>query len=305
MTREVTAAAPAKINLYLGVGPVRPDGFHGLATVYQAIGLYDDVTVSRAATSSVTVEGLGVEVSGVPADETNLAVRAAVLLAGHGGLDPAEAAVAMTIRKRIPVAGGMAGGSTDAAAALVACDALWGLRTPPDELAALAARLGSDVPFCLVGGTAVGTGRGEVVNPVAGMGTYRWVVALPGGGLSTPGVYAELDRLRADLATPEPELPDDLIAALGEGDVEQVADLLANDMETAALSLRPELGEVLAVGREAGALAAMVSGSGPTCLFLAADDDQVARLRARLEDAGTATLTATGPVPGAHVTSTL
>lgn len=297
MTRSVTVAAPAKINLHLGVGPGRPDGFHTLATVYQAIGLYDEVTVAAASTTTLDVVGDGVDVSDVPTDASNLVLRAAALLAARAGLDAPP--VAMRIRKRIPVAGGMAGGSADAAAALLACDRLWDLRTPRAELLRLAAELGSDVPFCLVGGTATGTGRGELVEPVEDTGEYLWVVALPGGGLSTPGVYREFDRLHP--RPPEPGIPDRLLHALRAGDTGALARALTNDLQPAALDLRPGLADVLARGRSAGALAAMVSGSGPTCLFLAGDKDAAAALRDRLGSAGVGTLLATGPVPGAHV----
>lgn len=301
MSRSVTVAAPAKVNLQLGVGPVRADGFHTLATVYQAIGLYDEVTVSAADVSALTVVGEGVDVSGVPTDGSNLALRAALRLASHAGV---PGTVAMSIRKRIPVAGGMAGGSTDAAAALLACDRLWGLSTPRRELLSLAAGLGSDVPFCLVGGTATGTGRGEVVREVRDAGDYSWVVALPGGGLPTPSVFRELDRRHAgDLE--EPRLSGELLDALAAGDPKAVAALLSNDLEPAALALRPGLRELLDRGRAAGALAAMVSGSGPTCVFLAAEEDSAAEIAAALGDVGVAALVARGPVPGAHVVTPL
>ncbi len=298
MSARVTVAAPAKINLQLGVGPARPDGFHTLATVYQAIGLYDEVTVAPATTTTLTVVGEGVDASDVPTDASNLALRAAALLASRAGVD---GTVSMSIRKRIPVAGGMAGGSTDAAAALLACDVLWGLGTPREELLSLAAQLGSDVPFCLVGGTARGEGRGELVSALEDTGVYWWVVALPGGGLSTPGVYREFDRLCAASRPPEPVVADALVDALRAGRVEELAGLLANDLEPAALSLRPELAKLLDSGRSAGALGAMVSGSGPTCLFLAADEAAATKIEELLRDRGTAALTARGPVPGARV----
>jgi 4-diphosphocytidyl-2-C-methyl-D-erythritol kinase len=306
MSGSVTVAAPAKINLQLGVGPARPDGFHTLATVYQAIGLYDEVTVAPAAATTLTVLGEGVDTSDVPTDASNLALRAAALLASRAGVD---GEVSMSIRKRIPVAGGMAGGSADAAAALLACDVLWGLGTPHDELLELAAELGSDVPFGLVGGTATGEGRGELVRPMEDAGEYWWVVALPGGGLSTPGVYREFDRLHASAQPasqpPEPAIDDALVHALRAGGVAELAGLLANDLEPAALSLRPELAKLLDAGRAAGALGAMVSGSGPTCLFLAADEAGARNIGELLRDQGTATLTAPGPVPGARVVERL
>lgn len=298
MSRSVTAAAPAKINLQLGVGPVRRDGFHTLATIYQAVDLYDEVTVASSASTTLTVTGDGVDLVDVPEDASNLALRAAQALADRAGV---AGTVAMRIRKRIPVAGGMAGGSADAAAALVACDALWDLGTPRAELLALAAELGSDVPFCLVGGTATGSGRGEVVEPLNDVGSYTWVVALPGGGLSTPGVYRELDRLRGQSPVPDPEISEDLVAALRQGDAAGLAGLLANDLQPAALGLRPGLTELLERGLSASASAALLSGSGPTCLFLTRDETHARQVGDALARSGTATLVTRGPVPGAHL----
>jgi 4-diphosphocytidyl-2-C-methyl-D-erythritol kinase len=298
VTASVTAVAPAKVNLSLAVGAARADGFHALATVYQAIGIHDEVTVRAAPTDSLAVVAEGVDASVVPRDATNLALRAARLLASRAGV---EEHVEMTIRKRIPVAGGMAGGSADAAAALVACDALWQLHTPQAELMALAAELGSDVPFCLVGGTAIGSGRGEVVTPAMTRGTYWWVVAPAEGGLATPQVYAAFDRLQASRAVPDPEIPDDVMAALCAGDVELLGKALTNDLQPAACSLRPDLEGLLDFGLEGSAHGAMVSGSGPTCLFLAGDEAHAEQLRDWLEEGGTRALVAPGPVPGARV----
>lgn len=295
----VSVRSPAKINLVLGVGSPRPDGYHPLATVFQAVGIHDDVTVSPAGTSTLTITGEGVEVGAVPTDASNLALRAARALAARHGLPASESGVTLRIHKRIPVAGGMAGGSTDAAATLVACDRLWGLATPREELLTVAAELGSDVPFCLVGETATGEGRGERVSPLTDAGEYWWVAALPGGGLSTPGVYGELDRLRGDGPEIVPTVSDDLLRALAAGSVRQLARALSNDLQAAALSLRPELADVLELGRSCGALAGLVSGSGPTCLFLAGDADHADRLAQRLRGEGVACLVAGGPVPGA------
>lgn len=302
MSPSVTVASPAKINLQLGVGPARPDGFHTLATVYQAIGLYDEVTVTPAAATTLTVVGEGVDVVDVPTDASNLAVRAADLLAERKGVD---SRVAISIRKRIPVMGGMAGGSTDGAAALLACDTLWGLGTPQEELLGLAAELGSDVPFCLVGHTAGGSGRGELVHEVEDAGSYWWVVALSEQGLSTPAVFAEFDRRHAGDAVPEPEVSAELLAALAEGDPVRLGAALLNDLEAPALTLRPDLAALLDLGGRPPALGALLSGSGPTCVFLAADEADAVKIRDGLRDAGTTALVARGPVPGAHVVPSL
>lgn len=300
---SVTVAAPAKINLHLGVGPARPDGFHTLATVYQAIGLYDEVTVRRSSATTLSVVGDGVDVTDVPTGPGNLALRAAALLAEHAGV--ADAAVEMSIHKRIPVAGGMAGGSTDGAAALLACHELWGLDLPRDELLRLAAELGSDVPFCLVGGTAAGTGRGELVTPVDDAGSYWWVVATSETGLSTPAVFAEFDRRHAGAVVPEPEVPGGLLDALATGDPAALAAALGNDLEAPALTLRPDLAGLLKLGGEPPALGSLLSGSGPTCLFLAAEEAQALAVCDHLRGAGVTALVAPAPVPGAHVVAAL
>ena len=303
---EVRVSAPAKINLSLAVGPVREDGYHPLATVYQAIGLYDEVVVRPADRLTMTVDGSGVDVTDVPVED-NLALQAVRLLAEHHGLDPnADVTVALHLHKRIPVAGGLAGGSTDAAAALVGVDALLGLQTPRHALLEIAARLGSDVPFCLLGGVALGSGRGELVTPVMTSGEYWWVVVPDRQGLSTPTVYAELDRLAAAGRTSlpaEPEIDDELLAALRAGDPRRLGAALSNDLEAAALSLRPELAERLRVGREAGALGALVSGSGPTTLFLCEGPEHAGEVDAYLQqECGTVPgLVVTGPVHGARV----
>ena len=298
---SVTVRAPAKINLHLAVGPPRPDGFHEVATAYHAISLYDEVIATEADELTITVVGAdGVPVEGVPADGRNLAARAVEAYADRVGMTPG---VALHITKGIPVAGGMAGGSADAAAALVAVDALWQLGMSRSELVKLAVSLGSDVPFSLVGGTALGTGRGEVLTPVLARGRFHWVVALAGDGLSTPAVYAECDRLRADHDIPEPGVSDALMSALRNGDADALGAALHNDLQDAALSLRPELRQTLDTGRAAGALGALVSGSGPTVVMLARSPEHAIDLAVALSATGTcrAVKRASGPVPGARV----
>ncbi|MEV4537428.1 4-(cytidine 5'-diphospho)-2-C-methyl-D-erythritol kinase [Asanoa sp. NPDC049518] len=296
----VKVRVPAKINLHLGVGPARPDGYHELSTVYHAIALHDELTARRGDTLTLTMEGVGT--GELALDESNLAIRAARALARHAGV-PAHAR--LHLRKQIPLAAGLAGGSADAAAALVACDTLWGTGMSRDDLASVAAEIGSDVPFLVYGGTALGTGRGETVSPVlARPTTWHWVVAIADGGLSTPAVYAELDRLRALRAAPPPlGNADDLLAALRQRDPEVLAGALGNDLQAAALSLRPQLADVLKAGRAAGALAGIVSGSGPTCVFLAYDASEANMIATSLEQAGVCkeARTATGPVAGARV----
>ena len=302
---SATARVPAKINLSLGVGPVRKDGFHALATVYQALDVHDEVRATLLDDDdrievSVHLESSTAESGEVPEDGDNLAVRAARALQDAMGV---EAGARLAIRKVIPVAGGMAGGSADAAAALVACNSIWGTGLSRDELTELAADLGSDVPFLLHGGTAIGGGRGENISPILGRGSYYWAIAVSDRGLSTPEVYAEFDRLMDGHDIPQPSVPDDLLAALRAGDPEALGDALTNDLGPATLSLRPELRDVLAVGSGAGALGSMVSGSGPTCLFLAQDESHRLDLAMALASSGVCAdvIQARGPVPGAHL----
>ncbi len=293
----VTARVPAKVNLELVVGPRRDDGYHALSTVYQAVSLYDDVTVADADEWAISVSGP--LAGGVPTDGDNLAMRAARLMAERYDTAP----VHIGIRKGIPVAGGMAGGSADAAATLVALDHLWELGLERDALDDLAGSLGSDVPFLIAGGTAVGSGRGELLAPVLARGTYHWVLALSDGGLSTPEVYAECDRLRHAEPVPDPVANPALMSALRTGDPREVAPQLANDLQEAAISLMPDLGEVLSSGMEYGALAGIVSGSGPTVAFLVEDNEAGIDLAVALTASGVVrdVRRASGPVHGAHV----
>ena len=290
--------APAKLNLHLSVGRLRPDGFHDLATVFQALGLYDQVTLTRADELTVTVEGEGADL--VPLDATNLAARAVCLLAARTGND---ARIAIHIRKDIPVAGGCAGGSADAAAALVGCDALWGTDLTRDQLADAGAVLGSDVPFSLHGGTALGTGRGEQLTPVLGQGNCCWVLALSEPGLSTPAVYGELDRQRHAGPVGVVSDPAEVLAALRQADAVALGRSLGNDLQPAALALRPALRSLLDAARELGALGAIVSGSGPTVAVLARDATYADALAAALTGQGqcAAVRRADGPVAGARV----
>jgi 4-diphosphocytidyl-2-C-methyl-D-erythritol kinase len=349
----VTARVPAKVNLQLAVGPPRADGYHDLVTVFHAVSLFDEVTVRPADRTKVVVTGTGA--GSVPSGQANLAARAATALARatrsrrHRG----KAAVLIEIRKRIPVAAGLAGGSADAAAALVACNELWRAGASAQDLQAVAAEVGSDVPFALLGGTAVGQGRGEHLSAALVTGAYHWVLAFAAGGLSTPEVYAAYDRLRAARAAEagpsavrsasavpsgpavpsgadarsgaaaadadalaaadarsgpgpavaQPQLSTALMAALRSGDPAAVGAELTNDLQAAAVSLRPDLRRTLTAGRQLGALGAMVSGSGPTCAFLARDAAQARDLAVSLTGAGVcrSVVSVQGPVGGAAV----
>lgn len=295
---SVTVRVPAKVNVQLAVGAARADGFHDLANVFLAVGLYDEVTVTPADELRVTCEGPGA--AQVPLDRTNLAARAAIALAERHGRTPD---VHLHIAKDIPVAGGMAGGSADGAGALLACDALWGTGASRGELLEICAELGSDVPFSLVGGAALGTGRGEKLTALETGGTFHWVFAMAERGLSTPAVFREFDRLGEGRDIPEPVASRDLLDALAKGDTDALAATVSNDLQPAALSLFPELADTLAAGEAAGALTSLVSGSGPTTAFLARDAEAAEGIAGALRASGTCrdVRTASGPVPGATV----
>lgn len=301
---SVTVRVPAKINLQLAVGPLRPDGYHGLVTVFHAISLFDEVTVTAADEDSVTVRGEGAD--HVPENGNNLALRAVRALRAEQerrGSAPGDG-VAVAIAKRIPVAGGMAGGSADAAAALVACNELWDAGLPPADLCEVGATVGSDVAFAVLGGTAVGRGRGERLTPaLAAPARYHWVLAFADGHLSTPAVYGKLDRQRRSDEAPEPELSEELMSALRAGDPARLGAALANDLQAPALALFPGLRKTLAAGLAAGALGGLVSGSGPTCFFLAESASEATDLAVALSGAGVcrAVATATGPAAGACI----
>lgn len=296
----VTVRVPAKINLQLSVGPPRADGYHDLVTVFHAVSLFDEITVTPAERDEVTVTGEGA--SQIPANGDNLALKAvdAMRAAMPGIGEP----VRVEIRKRIPVAAGLAGGSADAAAALVACNELWNAGLTSQQLCELAADVGSDVAFAVLGGTAVGRGRGELLTKaLVPNAQYHWVLAFADGQLATPAVYARTDELRQDAAVTAPELDAALMAALRAGDPVRVGKALSNDLQPAALALFPALRKTLDTGREFGALGALVSGSGPTCLFLARSSERALALAVSLSGAGVCrtVATATGPAPGAMI----
>lgn len=297
-TGSVTVRVPGKVNLYLEVGDLRSDGYHDITTVFHAVSLSDEVTVRDADVLSLRLVGEGAD--DIPTDGRNLAWQAAEAIAEHVGRAPD---VAITIEKSIPVAGGMAGGSADAAAVLVAVNELWALGVPRRDLHAMAARLGSDVPFALHGGTALGTGRGEELTTVLARSAFHWVLAFGAGGLSAAAVYAEIDRLRESGSPPRLADPEPLLTALSSGDPRELAPLLGNDLQPAALSLAPDLRRTLRAGQAAGALAGVVSGSGPTCAFLCSSAAAAVDVGAELAGAGVCRTVrvASGPVHGARV----
>jgi len=299
---SVLVRVPAKINLQLSVGPKEDDGYHGLVTVFQSISLYDDVKVSLGeAGSGIRVEISGDHTNGVPVDDSNLSSRAAFLMCEKYDL-PTD--LRIEIVKSIPVAGGLAGGSADAAATILALDSLFELALSRDEMHSIGAPIGSDVPFMLSGGTAVGRGRGDEITAALSRGSYHWVLALSSVGLSTPAVYGECDRLRAGMQVSEPHLNDRMLQALLAADPVALGKTLVNDLQPAACSLRPALRLILDVGEEYGALGSIVSGSGPTVAFLVSDEDHGLDLAVALTSSGVvgSVTRVNGPVPGAKVT---
>jgi 4-diphosphocytidyl-2-C-methyl-D-erythritol kinase len=296
---RVRVRVPAKVNVQLAVGAARPDGFHDLANVFLAVGLYDEITVTPADALRLTCTGP--DAAQVPLDRTNLAARAALALAERHGIDPA---VHIHIDKDIPVAGGMAGGSADGAGALLACDTLWSLGSSRDELIALCAELGSDVPFSLIGGAALGTGRGERLTPLDVGGGFHWVFAVADGGLSTPTVFREFDRLNEHTALPAPAADPALLAALRTGDAAALAATLtdSNGLQPAALTLRPALAGTLAAGMAAGALQSLVSGSGPTTAFLTKSPESATQVADALIASGTCRTARVAKAPAAGAT---
>jgi len=300
-SRGVVARVPAKVNLQLSVGPLGSDGFHEVTTVFQAISLFDDVTVATAPDGDgIKISISGQTSSGVPADSSNLAVKAAELMIKNYDL-PTDLIV--KLKKEIPVAGGMAGGSADAAGVIVGLDSLFELGLSRDEMEIVGSKIGSDVPFSICGGVAIGTGRGDQITPALAKGNYNWVLALSGQGLSTPSVYQECDRLREGLSISSPAVSEQLMQALRAGDAKALGKALTNELQPAACSLRPALRLVLDVGVDYGALGGIVSGSGPTVAFLVSDDDHAMDLTVALSASGvvSSVVRAIGPAHGARI----
>ena len=300
-SRGVVARVPAKVNLQLSVGPLGADGYHEVTSVFQAISLFDDVTVATALPgTSITISITGDTAHGVPTDSSNLAIKAAQLMAKTYDLPPD---LIIKLKKEIPVAGGMAGGSADAAGVIVGLDSLFELGISRDEMESVGSKIGSDVPFSICGGVAIGTGRGDQITPALAKGSYNWVLALSGQGLSTPSVYQECDRLREGLSIATPQVSEPLMQALRAGDAKALGKALSNELQSAASSLRPALRLVLDVGVDYGALGGIVSGSGPTVAFLVTDDEHAMDLTVALSSSGvvSSVVRATGPAAGARI----
>ena len=304
--RTVRVKAPGKVNVSLDVGPLRPDGYHSVASVYLAVSLYEEVAATSTDTGEITIsisnastfDGLD-----IPLDHRNLAYKAAAIMAD---VSEHSTGVHLEITKRVPVAGGMGGGSADAAATLLACDALWNSGLSRDELAHLAAELGADVPFALLGGTAVGLGLGDDLSPALVKAQTDWVLVTADFGLPTPEVYRALDRLRVaeGAAIEEPTAVDPMILqALRGGDADALSRVLVNDLQRASIELAPGLRDTLGLGESLGAIAGIVSGSGPTVAFLAHNPAAAEGLADDLRHHSFDAMAVHGPVHGARIIS--
>jgi len=306
--RTVRVKAPGKVNVSLEVGPLRPDGYHSVASVYLAVSLYEEVAATSTETPGITVSlsrasTVDLDAADIPLDGNNLAYKAAAIMAD---VSERPTGVHLEITKRVPVAGGMGGGSADAAATLLACDALWNSGLSREELAHLAAELGADVPFSLLGGTAVGLGVGDELSPALAKAQTHWVLVTADYGLPTPEVYRTLDRIRdaGGIQAAEPTGVDPkILTALRGGDAEALGRVLVNDLQRASIELAPALRDTLGIGESHGAIAGLVSGSGPTVALLAEDPVAAEGLAADLQHYGLTALAVHGPVPGARIIS--
>ena len=289
----IGATAFGKINLYFGVGPLREDGYHEVASLYQSVSLVETVLVEPAQDWSVTTDGSldPMLLAQVPTGKTNLVVKAAQAVAKASKVRKAQP-LHFFVNKNVPVAGGMGGGSADCAAALLAANTFYGNKLEKDQLLTLASELGADVPFALMGGAALGTGTGHELTPVAQASELHWVLVPNPFGLSTPLVFAELDRMRSergiDPRNAKPaKNPTALLKALKSGaPATEIAPLIHNDLQEAALHLRPELAGILDLGLKCDALAAVISGSGPTIALLARGIDDAAAIASRMRTFG-------------------
>ena len=300
MSDQVSVRVPGKINLQLSVGPLARDGYHELATVFQSVSLFDELTIAESDGDDIEIAAEGK--SAIPLGSENLAYKAAELMRKKFEI---SSGLLIKIKKEIPIAGGMAGGSANAGATIVGIDSLFSLGLKRDEMERIGSEIGADVPFTISGGTAIGTGRGDQITPVLSRGSYNWVLALSSSGLSTPAVYGECDRLREGLDISKPHISDSLLHALSQGDAKSLGKSLSNDLQAAACSLKPALRLILDVGIDYGALGGIVSGSGPTVAFLAESEDHALDLVVALTSSGVVgnVIRVAGPVPGARVVS--
>ncbi|MFM7014162.1 MAG: 4-(cytidine 5'-diphospho)-2-C-methyl-D-erythritol kinase [Actinomycetota bacterium] len=284
------ASAPAKVNLFFAVGAFLKDGYHEVASLYQALALREQLSMELSGRNHVEFCGpyQSLAEESVPRDDSNLVFLAQKALSEFS-VELANSKFDFLIKKSVPIAGGMAGGSADAAAALTLIDGRYGLELG-SKLEEIGSSFGADVPFSIRGGTAQGLGRGEVLSPIETSGTLHFVVTPNPVGLATPLVYKQLDLMRIEegidvSALAPPTLSRSLLKAVADANPEALAPLMANDLERAALRLRPELRSVLEAGEEAGALRSMISGSGPSIVHLARNRTDAELIAERLRRA--------------------
>jgi 4-diphosphocytidyl-2-C-methyl-D-erythritol kinase len=298
----VAVRAPARLSVYARVGKAHRDGYHAMATLFQAISLYDEVTAEPSDRDEIDFIG-PVNAAQVPRGPENIALRAARLLADKTGV---QSPVKLTVFKRIPLGGGLGGASADAAAALVACNALWRTQVPRAQLFDYAEELGAEVPFALSGGTAIWTAEGDTFNPALSKGSYSWVLAFSERGWKAPVMFETLDSHRVEHEEFLGKIPQTVdidtgvIQAIRQGDASFLADVMHNDLQVAAMKLSPRVREILELGESRGALAGIVCATGSTVAFLTSSSEQADRLRRVLVNAGVETMVVTGPVSGAR-----
>ncbi len=291
--RSYSLLAPAKINLYLEILGDRPDGYHELVMILQSIDLADKIDLRAIGTDTIRVR---CEHPQVPTDNSNLAYRAAQLMAQQFPDSFAQyGGVEITIQKRIPVAAGLAGGSTDAAAVVVGIDLLWQLGLTQSELQELAAQLGSDVPFCVAGGTAIATGRGEQLSPLPSLDSLYVVLGKHRSlSVSTPWAYqtyrqqfgSSYVKDRQSLETRAQAVHSGaIVKAIIHEDGVQIGQRLRNDLERIVLPEYPEVSQLRQAFQDSGALGAMMSGSGPTVFGLCQSYNQAQQLQQQVRAA--------------------
>jgi 4-diphosphocytidyl-2-C-methyl-D-erythritol kinase len=282
--------APAKINLYLEILGDRPDGYHELVMILQSIALADQIDIRANGTSQIRVH---CDHQQVPSDQTNLAYRAAALMAEHfpdvfnkfGGME-------ISIQKNIPVGAGLAGGSTDGAAVLVGIDLMWQLGLTQSELQELAAKLGSDMPFCISGGTAIATGRGEKLSPLPDLDNLYLVLAKYRSlSVSTPWAYQTYRKTFSNTYVSDDNSLEGrrnrvhsgpIVTAISQQDVKAIGKLLHNDLEKIVLPEYTTVAQLRATLQELSPLGAMMSGSGPTVFALAESQTQAQHIQTTL-----------------------
>ncbi|MGE7828809.1 4-(cytidine 5'-diphospho)-2-C-methyl-D-erythritol kinase [Paenibacillus sp. NPDC093718] len=265
---KIYEKAPAKINLMLDVLHKRPDGFHEVEMVMTMIDLADRLEMSEQKRDTIIITS---QAGYIPLDEKNLAFQAARLIKERYDV---RQGVHIHLDKKIPVAAGLAGGSSDAAATLRGLNRLWGLGIPQEELLALGAELGSDVPFCVTGGTALATGRGEVLTPIPNPPQCWVIVAKPPINVSTAEVYG---RLRSEQIQRHPSA-ERMVEALTQGSFQQMCQSLGNVLEEVTLKMHPEVQQLKEGMLKLGADGALMSGSGPTVFGLVSKESKVARI---------------------------